>query len=83
MAAVSRATTMEGMVTRWGPPGPWVMVGEPTWLNYGLSGVGQLGYAMNDFAAVTVEQGTLRYPIAEEGWVWGTIKGLIGQRVIY
>jgi len=32
--------------------------------------------------ATLLGKGALRYPMAEEGWFWGRIRGLIGQRAL-
>jgi len=82
LAAINRAATMGGPVAHWGPPSNWYMTGGRTPLNYGFSGVRQLGYPYSSGVTTVLPKGALRYPIPEEGRVLGALKGLIGQRVL-
>ena len=82
VGVAQRGIPMGGMVTRWGPPGRYVMVGGPNRASHVLGGVPELGHALDDAVTWTVPRGALRYPIPEQGRFFGTIKGLIGQRVL-
>jgi hypothetical protein len=79
MAAVSEEG---GTVLR---AGQWVMTGASKGVagarNYLMAGGPELGYKFGDAVTTVVKGANLRYPIAEEGLVMGTIKGIMGQRV--
>jgi len=60
-------------VTRWGPPGSWVMTGGPSIRNWIMSGT-KYPYWQHEIKVVANE--ALQYP---SGWQW--VKGLLGHRI--
>ncbi|MFB3883455.1 MAG: RHS repeat domain-containing protein [Armatimonadota bacterium] len=67
-------------VTRWGPPGRWVMRGGPNRVSYILARIPShppFSHATTRF----VPGDLLRWPIEEAGWFYGRTKGLVGQRI--
>ena len=70
-------------VSRWGPPGRWVMTGGPSKLNYLKAGI-PTKPPFGNVTWASVPRDLLRWPGAGEGeggWFFGTLKGLAGQRV--
>ncbi|WP_437613829.1 RHS repeat-associated core domain-containing protein [Sorangium sp. So ce834] len=61
--------------------GSWVMLGGATWRNWLLAGVAQQGYKYGNSLTTQVPAGSLVSPITREGWVLGSIKHVIGQRI--
>ncbi|WP_338847457.1 hypothetical protein V8J88_01915 [Massilia sp. W12] len=64
-------------VTRWGPPGKWVMTGGSSWRNWLFAGGPELGYPMSTAVTTQIPASSLAWPAG-----WEVIKGIVGQRVI-
>ncbi|WP_437587641.1 hypothetical protein [Sorangium sp. So ce1000] len=61
--------------------GSWVMLGGATWRNRLMAGVAQVGYKYGDSLTAQVRACELVSPITKEGWILGSSKHIIGQRI--